>query len=268
MVFQLQLLSNHGSSTPAVARTLPQGCDLLEFFNCTEAQKDECKTMLFEVSRHLVRCVEVCDRVKIEVENSASKIAKDGLSTQSHGQVVNLPSIPDLTSQAETFLQSAKLAIRETARLTEPFFNEKRDHKYHKFASWAEAKFGTDDLMSRTARAWEPWVNDVVTMRNAVDHPNDGPRGRLIVKNFRLDSESATPTVLEPVWSLTGEEEGKILEQMQNIIEGIICIGEDVLIALFHKYRGQFPLAIYEIPEPERNPAMPKRFRIGLANEQ
>jgi len=268
MVFQLQVLSNYGTSTPAVARTLPQGSDLLGFFNCAEAQKDQCKTVLLDLSRHLVRCVEVCDRVKAEVEASAEKIAKEGLSTQSQGRVVNLPSVPDITSQAEAFLQSAKLAIRETARLTEPFFNEKRDHRYHKFASWAEAKFGNNDLLFQTSRAWEPWVSEVVAMRNAVDHPNDGPRGKLIVKNFHLDPASAVPTVLEPVWNLTGEPEGKILEQMQNIIEGAIRLGEDVLVALFHKHRPQFPLVVYEIPEAERNPEMPKRLRVGLANEQ
>lgn len=267
-MFQFQKFSNYGSSTPAVARTLPQGSDLLGFFNCTEAQKEECKTVLFELSRHLVRCVEVCDRVRKEVEDSAATIAKNGLSTQSLGRVVNLPSVPDLTSQAETFLQSAKLAIRETARLTEPFYNEKRDHKYHKFASWAEGKFGSDDLMSRTARAWEPWVSEVVTMRNSVDHPNDGARGKLIVKNFHLDPSISVPTVVEPVWNLTGDPEVKILETMENIIEGITRLGEDVLVSLFHKFPPQFPLAIYEIPEAERNPEMPKRLRVGLANEQ
>ena len=267
-MFQLQVLSNYGTATPAVARTLPQGSDLLGFFNCGEAQKDECKTVLFELSRHLVRCVEVCDRVRNEVEGSAAKIAKDGISTQSFGRVVNLPSVPDLTSQAETFLQSAKLAIRETARLTEPFYNEKRDHRYHKFASWAETEFGADDLLSRTARGWEPWVSEIVTMRNAVDHPNNGPRGRLIVKNFHLAPDSPAPAVVEPLWNLTGDPEAKILEQMLNIIEGIIRLGEDVLVSLFHKFHPQFPLSIYEIPEAERNPVMPKRLRVGLANEQ
>jgi hypothetical protein len=224
--------------------------------------------VLFELSRHLVRCVEVCDRIKAEVDASAAKIAKDGLTTQSLGRVVNLPSVPDLTSHAEAFLQSAKLAIRETARLTEPFFNEKRDHRYHMFAKWAETKYGKDDLLSKTARAWEPWVEEVVTMRNAVDHPKDGPRGKLIVKNFHLDPNSSVPAVVEPVWHLTGDPPGKILEQMQNIIEDTTRLGEDVLVALFHKYSPAFPFAIYEIPEAERNPAMPKRLRVGLANEQ
>ena len=90
----------------------------------------------------------------------------------------------------------------------------------------------------------------------------------MIVKNFHLALDSPTPTVVEPLWNLTGDPEAKVLEQMLNIIEGTIRLGEDVLVALFHKFCPQFPLAIYEIPEAERNPAMPKRFRVGLATEQ
>jgi hypothetical protein len=54
---------------------------------------------------------------------------------------------------------------------------------------------------------------------------------------------------------------------MDDIIEGIIRLGEDILAGLFHKLKGNFPLVLYEIPAEERDPQCPKRLRVGLAHE-
>jgi hypothetical protein len=64
-----------------------------------------------------VRCVEVFERIAGEIDQGLESVATKGLELQSHGRVVTWPGAPDLHSQVEAFLQSAKLAIRETARL-------------------------------------------------------------------------------------------------------------------------------------------------------
>lgn len=266
-MFQLQKHSNYGSSTPAVARTLLQGADILANMQVAEAQKDACKTVLMELSRHLVRCVEIFERVAGETDEGKKSVAGCGLNFQSNGQAVNLPGVADLHSQAETFLQSARLAVRETAGLVEPFYGCKHDHRFHSFAAWAEGQFGTNDLLTQTIRTREPWVKSIVTMRNAVDHPNDKAGGRLVVHNFRLAGTHDAPVLAEPMWGLSGGAESLICSDMETVIEKCIELGEEILACLFYKFKPNFPMIIYEIPREQRDPSCPKRLRVGLASE-
>ncbi len=266
-MFQCQKVSNYGTSTPAVARTLPQGSDLLGFFNATDAQKDACKDVLMELQRHLVRCVEIKDRIASEIQTGRKSIEENGFDFQAHGRAVSLPGVPDLHSNSEAFLQSAKLAIRETARLMTPFYGAEHDHRFHKLAAWSEKQFGAEDNCTKAIRHWEPWVKHIVTMRNAVDHPEDKPGGKLVTHNFRLAGTPEAPMLIEPGWGLSGGSESSIQSDMEAIIEGIIEIGEEMLVGLFYKLKGDFPLAVYEIPQEERDPAFPVRLRVGFASE-
>ncbi len=267
-MFRIQRVSNYGTSTPAVARTFYQGCEILGFFfGVPEAQREEAKGVLHELQRHLVRCVEIRDSIAQEVTAAHEEVAAKGFEFQSSGRVVTLPSVPDLQSRAESFLQSAKLAIRETALLVKPFYGEKHDHRYHKFAAWAERQFGSDDAFPQAIKAFEPWVKTIVAMRNAVDHPDDTPGGKLLTENFCLGGTSAAPTLVDPTWGLSGQPQQPIFTEMDAIIEGVIELGEEILAGLFYKFKGDFPLAIYEIPVAERDPSCPIRLRIGFAAE-
>ena len=267
MVFQFQKISNYGTSTPAVARTLLQGSDILEFCSVTDAQKEAAKFALHELQRHLLRCVEIRDRIAAEINIGREKVEKSGFEFQSNGRAVSLPGIADLQSNAESFLQSAKLAIRETAHLIEPFYKARHDHRFQKFVVWAEKQFGKEDSFSQIIRKWEPWVKLIVDMRNAVDHPTDRPGGRLLTQNFRLFGTSEKPVLMDPTWGLTGKPELPILQDMDSVIEGVIELGEDILIGLFYKLKHDFPFVICEIPTDQRDPSCPFRLRVTLPQD-
>src|ERR1700730_599056 len=130
-MFQIQRFSNYGTATPAVARTFYQGCEILGFFAVSEEQREEAKGVLRELQRHLVRCVELRDSIAHEVAAAHDQIKAKGFEFQSSGRVVTLPSVPDLQSKAESFLQTAKLAIRETALLVGPFCVFKLYSRFH-----------------------------------------------------------------------------------------------------------------------------------------
>ena len=179
-MFHLQKISDYGTATPAVARTLPQGAEILDFFEVDSSKKEACKSTLFELSRQLVRCVDVSNGIRTELETVRTQIKDRGLQYQAQGRAVNLPGIGDIQSKAEGFLQSAKLAIRETAQLVQPFYDVEHDHRFHKFALWAEKSLGPNDQLSQVIKGWEPFVKQVVSLRNAVDHPSKGPKGRAI----------------------------------------------------------------------------------------
>lgn len=264
MVFRIQRVSNYGTSTPAVARTFYQGSEILGFFLRPEAEREAAKGVLLELQRHLLRCVEIRDSMSAEVRTAQEEIEKSGFQFQSGSRVVTLPSIVDLQSRAESFLQSAKLAIAETARLVKPFYGIALDHRYHRFLAWASKEFGKDDAFARAVANWEPWVKNIVDMRNAVDHPSDGPGEKLTTQNFNLASTNEHYTLVEPTWGLSNRPQTPIVADMSAVIDGVIELGEEVLAALFMKLKGAFRILLYEIPAEERDPKCPKRLRVGL----
>ncbi len=266
MIFQIQKVSNYGTSTPAVARTFFQGCEILQFFSVSDVQREEAKAPLYELQRHLVRCVEIRDQITTEVVSAQEEIKRKGFQFQSGGQAITLPSVVDLQSRAESFLQSAKLAIRDTAHLVKPFYGQRLDHRYHKFVAWAQRKFGPSDAFTQAIRSWEPWVKRVVDMRNAVDHPEDKSGGTLITQNFNIARTPDAPALVGPTWGLSGQSQVPMVADMDGLIEGIIQLGEEVLSGLFYKLKDDFPLVIYEIPIEQRNPSCPVRLRVGPAS--
>jgi hypothetical protein len=267
-VFRIQKVSNQGTSTPAVVRTFLQGCEVLEFFTgASKDKREEAKKPLWDLQRHLIRCVEVRDSIAKEVAAAHEEVRAKGLAFQSAGRAITLPNVPDLQSRAESFLQSAKLAIRETARLVEPLLGGTHDHRYHKLAAWAAQRFGPDDKFTLAIEDWEPWVKSIVDMRNAVDHPTSAPGGELIAADFTVVGVPPALELIDPRWGLSGQTQRPMLPEMDDIIEGIIRLGEDILAGLFHKLKGNFPLVLYEIPAEERDPQCPKRLRVGLAHE-
>jgi len=264
MVFQLQVFSNYGSSTPAVARTVMQASELMQAFPISDEIRSEVNAALFEVQRQLIRCVQVWEQVRDSVAEAKDSVVAKELEVQAGGRSVTLPGVPDLENQAESFLQSAKLAIRDAARILTPFFGVSFEHRFDRILSWAHREFlDTDDLV-RCLAHWQPWINRIVTMRNFVDHPRQGDRDKLIVENFKLVPTERGVALQEPCWGLSAEPPLRIVDSMGKIIEGILCLSEDLLSICLLKNRGEYPLVIREIPDEKRDPACPMRLRVDI----
>jgi hypothetical protein len=77
-MFRLQKVSNFGTSTPAVARTALQGREILPFFACQEPQKEGATAVLFELQRHLIKCVEIRDQLLGEVAAGRTEFESQG----------------------------------------------------------------------------------------------------------------------------------------------------------------------------------------------
>jgi hypothetical protein len=98
-MFQLQKISSYGTTTPSVARTVLQGSDLLGFFLVPDEQKERYRSVLFELMRHLLRCVEIRDRISAEVVEGQASVEKTGLQFQTQERAVSLPGVADLRSK-------------------------------------------------------------------------------------------------------------------------------------------------------------------------
>ncbi len=240
-----------------------QGRELLQFFDCSDSEKEAATAVLFELQRHLVKCVEVRDQLATEISAGHFEVDSKGFN-QAGGGVILLPGVTDLQSKSETFLQSAKLAIAETGNLTKPFYGEGHSHKYHKFLAWTQTKFGASDDFSSLVGSWEPYVKRIGDMRNAVDHPTDLPGGRLMTTNFDIRLGATGCELIDPRWGLAGEPLTAILPDFDDIIEKTIVLGENVLVRLFYKLKGNSPIEILDIPLHDRDPDNPRRLKVGV----
>jgi hypothetical protein len=259
--WHFQQVSDYGSAHPVVARTLIQGAPILEFFLLNDAGQEHLKERLYELQNQLVGCVEQRDAIAGEVEAALK------LPPPAPGRVHQLPAVMNLQTRCESFLQSLKLAIRDSARMFEACYPGEGsfDHRFHKLKAWAERKFGPEDHTAKCIAHWEPWVAETVTWRNAVDHPREDQGEMLLTANIRVVEQNGALRLEQPHWKLLKHSDFvPIVPHMDRLIAATLRISEDFLVELFYKLRLPFPVELYEIPENERRPECPVRLRVTV----
>jgi hypothetical protein len=267
-VFRFQKISNYGTATPAVAQTFAQGCELLHWFQCESKKVEQAKEILLELQRQAVRCTEQRDTIARECETAVEEAHTLQAKQPSGNNAVVIPGVGDLQNRAESFLQAAKLAIAATGNLVEPFYQKRFGHNYKRFSGWTSTEFGQGSLFHQVVSSWEPFVKQVVDMRNAVDHPNDRPGGKLVIENFDvLPSPNNTPQFRLPQWFLLGQAPMPLLRSMDHITESIIVLREMVLVRLFYEFKPPFPVEVREIPPERRDPKNVKRLEVTFTGQ-
>ena len=103
MPFKFQKVSDYGTSTPVVARTLPQAGQLMEALALPKELKDAVSKAEFELQRQLIRCHGEKERVSSGVQSALDALKEKGLDVQSGGQAFGVPAVPDLEIRAQSF---------------------------------------------------------------------------------------------------------------------------------------------------------------------
>ncbi|MYM92283.1 hypothetical protein [Duganella vulcania] len=216
-MFKFQKLSNYGSATPAVARTLLQASPIIDMFKCSDEQKDALKEKFFDLQRHLLKCVECRDSLAAEIESErANYVMPPNPDVRARG-AFSLPGVGDLQSKGDTFLQSAKLAIAATGDMVEPFYGKAFGHKFHQLEKWAKENFDPADTFVTSVTRAIPFVKRIVQMRNAVDHPKPGPGERMAYANFDIADADGKMILVDPSWALTGEVARPMLQDFDQV---------------------------------------------------
>lgn len=263
MGFVFQPYLSRGSNTPCVARTMLQTAELASAFPLPESAKKDLAEISHDVMLKLIACLDAAEPIIAQVAAGAEKIRAGDIPIGSGGQSIQLPAVVDLRAKAETFLYNAKLALREIARLFAPFHNQNFDHRFQRIRAWATETYGPDDPLTAQLGADAQWIERVIGMRNAVDHPGSGD-GTLTVDNFRLLEPGPPLNIGVPSWQRDNEAPVSIAEDMQVIMDDLLTLYEDILIDGLERSRPDGPFVIYEVPEGERDAAQPIRFRVGL----
>lgn len=267
MAWQLQQKSNYGTSTPAVARTFLQDAEILKFFKITDAQRDNALESSLAMKRHLLRCVECCNQVSEAVLKADSALASGELVLDPNSKIFRPPVVPDLEIKAESFLQAAKLAIAEATNITGPILGESFGHRLNQMEKWCIKRYGKKHSLVEFSSSWQPMVKMLLAMRDAVEHPKPGARGRLHIRNFYVHLYAGEANIQIPSWWLEGEKPTAMHIDMLAYIDAILELHESLVGILFEMFKVMPLLMLVEVPNEQRTPSNPARFRVAIPKD-
>jgi len=267
MAFRIQQISDYGTANPIVARLSLQTKELLQFYKISKKQKEDLFGVMFsDVQPKIMACFRIKEQLTKEIRAHQKKIDEKGLEFQAQGRAYTLPSILDLRLHAETFLYNAKSALRDFTTVFLILFSKdfQKEARFDKVLKWARQQFGSaDPLTTMVEEDQATWIAKIVKMRNAVEHPG-GHSGILRIENFTATENGKTVFVTEPVWYLNSEVKVPIANEMDVMVTNLLTFCEETLVLCLEKFKSGFPIALAEIPESERDPACPMRFRVVL----
>lgn len=268
-MFTVQQLSGRGTSTPCVARTMLQTIELCAPFELDEDLRKQLNRTAYDLMMRLVSCLDRAEPVIRQVAEAKRQLDISGIQIQPSGVAANLPAVVDLNSNAEAFLFAAKQALRDVGGLFCVFFNQSFEHRFNRAAEWATETFGPDDTITVLLVENAGWIERVIEMRNALEHPA-GQSGMLTITNFRLRQPHPPLDIVEPRWFRTGETEMPIAADMTDTMDATLVLYEELLCACLRKADPSAAIDFLEIAEPDRDPVKPFRLRAvpaGLSND-
>jgi hypothetical protein len=269
MPFEFKKVLEHGTTNPIVARLSLQ---ILQILNQCDAPKDVQDKVgdlyLNSLQKKLLRCWEIEERFKNEFAAAVEKYKPAAVNAP-----VEVPQIARLEDECHNFLYEGKNFIRDLLQVVNHLygttFEEASEFSRAKKGSqslvdFAEKTFGADDGKTKMLKEAVPSIEELISMRNAVEHPY-GFSGKLVVANFTL---CADRKVDEPTWHR--EKDGKaagepssIRADMETYINNLLTLGEDVFVSWASDHL-KIPdmMRVAFIPENERNPICPIKWTV------
>lgn len=258
MPFQFQQTADYGTSNPIVARVLFQWFDILKFYRLP---KDRHDLIMFALHSEVVPRMIQCERIAASLKADVSKGLAEGIKPQ--GKAIGLPSALNLKNRAEDFLLNAQMALRDYSAVFAPLLGKKiLKGNMGLVLKWAEKELGADDIFTKELRRdHDGWITYILDMRDVIAHP-DSKKGPFTIHNF----ETVGGQLAEPTWHLRGKARASIVAEMETINNNLLLCCEMTFFNALGLLPLTAPCMIVEIPEAQRDPANPIRFRMGIAN--
>jgi hypothetical protein len=270
MPFQFQKFLEHGTRNPIVARLSLQILQILRQCNASQDLKDKVGNLYMNsLQKKLLRCWEIDERF-----NKEFVAALDNYKLPSAANAaVHVPQISRLEEECHNFLYEAKNFIRDLLQvvnqLYDTTFEEASEFSRAKKGSqslveFGEKTFGANDGRAKMLEEAVPMIEELISMRNAVEHP-EGLSGKLVIANFTLGADRKLD---EPTWHR--EKNGKAVAQpssiradMQTCIQNLLTLGEGVFVSWASDHlQAQGMMRIAYIPEERRNPDCPIQYTV------
>jgi hypothetical protein len=272
MAFEYKTVLDHGTSNPIVARLSLQILEILKQCNASKDTQDAVRNLyMTSLLPKLIRCWEIEERFKKELAAAIGKYKPPATANAS----VEVPQIARLELECHDFLYQAKNFIRDLLQVVNHLygtsFKEASEFSWAKKGSqslveFADKTFGSDDGKTKLLKEAVPTVEALISMRNAVEHP-DGYSGKLVITNFERGADGKLD---EPAWhrEKDGKAAGKpssIRVDMETCIHNLLTLGEDVFVSWASDHL-QVPhvMGVASIPEDKRNPHCPVRWKVTV----
>lgn len=268
MAFQIQKISDVGTSHPAVARLGVQTGNLSKWLGVEKQQSEEIVGLYIRtLSRRLVRCFEFRDSLLQRLKTDADRV-----NATPRQPMPEIPYVVDLDGLVESFLYEAKNYLRDLVGVFRSAFGAEfkdasalADLKKGgdcEVLKWAEEKFGPEAPLSKMLRSEGDWIAEIIRKRNALEHPG-GYSGTLTVNNVRAHPIKIGGFI-PPTWHRTGQKESDILGDMDILLDNLLTFAEDVLAFVVLETSPFKQIRIVETPPEERDPACPIRLSVTV----
>lgn len=257
MTWQITQLSDQGTRNPIVAR-LKLG--LLEIIDMAQIPADKRRLVTehcFEIANNLVLAEKAAVPLINELREIELRLEADGPRTQDNGRIVETPGVMHL-DDVRVFLKYAKNSLHTLASamgvildgsFPGPHFHKVRDH--------AIQKLGADHHLSKLLIEDQGWIKEILDLRDEDEHPKSG---KPFVRGFNITKAPGGLWLADVPRFFNG---APVLNNLQVYSHNLLTFSEEMIALSLVDF---FPPMVehQEIPEADRNPDKPVRFRLGL----
>lgn len=257
MVWQISKVMDVGTSNPIVARLGMGLSEIIQMARLPEEKKVSLRGCCIELMSSLVQAQQAAGPLMDELKSIESKIVSEGVKTQDHGRVIETPGVMKI-DDARVFLKYGKQALQNLAKAMGIILDRKFDGPhFHKVKEVARERFGVDNPVVQLIVDDEPWIKELIDLRNEDEHPSSGKQ---FIRGFSISpGEGGSFLVDVPRFY----NDSPVLKRLEVFSHNLLTFSEELLAVSLAQF---FPpiVALYEIPEEQRDPTAPVRFRLGL----
>jgi len=250
-----------GTRNHIVARTTLQIGALISPYPLPENKKKEVSSTFTSLMRRLLRMQEIEESFRSDYEKIRVQVRETGIN-KLNAETYEIPQIMGLERKTEDFLQATKLALIDCGSLFGPLFGKNFDHRFDKAIAWLVGELGESNELVNQLEKHHVWIKQTLARRNALEHPEEGPEGRLHIRNIDIDIKGPKLMGIDPSWFLTGDEPTSIIEDTRILLENVLRLAEEILVSSIRYLFPDVPVDVIEIPEAKRDPNAPVRFSL------
>jgi len=261
-LFVAEVADTVGSASPVIARVFLQGHEILEAAMFQgPIDKKAVMRVLHGIKESLIVCEKVAKRVASHVDSIVANIQTGGLAPTKRSRALNpFPQVPDLVTEATTYLIQAKRAIRRICELPALFLPIRGDDSnFDKLLKTLSRTPAAPTPVVECVRDNAGPIRQLIDLRNFQEHPK---AKRTIIENFKLMPDNS---ICVPEWYISGDTPQSVREDMDAAVEFLIQITEMLLLHLIlATVAKNVPFVVVQIEDAQVNPKMPIKYSLSI----